>query len=92
MTTKLIDIRDHLYDILPTGHVEAWQLLEIIKKHLKELDEYIDNIDREEPTYPKAFVEHCFKITHKNALDEYYKMWLRNNKDLSCSLKEKNNK
>jgi len=42
MVTKLIDIRDHLYDTLPTGHVEAWQLLEIIKKHLKELDDYID--------------------------------------------------
>lgn len=42
MITKLVDIRDHLYDMLPTGHVEAWQLMEIIKKHLKELDDYIE--------------------------------------------------
>jgi hypothetical protein len=87
MTTKLIDIRDHLYDKLPTGNVDAHQLMVIIKNHLKELDDYIDNIDREDPTYPKAFVEHCFKITSKNALDEFYKIWLKHSKDLSCPLK-----
>jgi len=94
MTTKLIDIRDHLYDKLPTGNVDAWQLLEIIKNHLKELDEYIDNFDREEPAYSKAFVEHCFKITNKNALDEFYKMWLKHSEDLNCPLidVEKNKK
>ena len=88
MVTKLVDIRNHLYNMLPTGHVEAWQFVEIIEKHLKELDDYIDNFDKEESTYPKAFVEHCFKITNKNALDEFYKMWLEHSNDLNCKLKD----
>jgi hypothetical protein len=83
MKTKLIDIRNNLFDKLPTGHIEAWQLLEIIKNHLKQLDDYIDN---EEPQYSKRFVEHCFKITNKNALDDFYNMWIKHDKDLSCKL------
>ena len=64
--------------------MSKWELLAVIKNHLNELDDYIDN---EEPVYPKVFTEHCFKITNKNALDEFYNMWLKHSKELSCKLK-----
>lgn len=45
---KLDEIRDKLYDSLPSGHVEAWQLLEIIKKHITALDKVIYNSKRKQ--------------------------------------------
>jgi methionine synthase II (cobalamin-independent) len=46
----------------------------------------IDFFDKQEPQYSKRFVEHCFKITNKNALDDFYNMWIKHEKDLSCKL------
>lgn len=45
---KLDELRDKLYDSLPSGHIEAWQLLEIIKKHITALDKVIYNSKRKQ--------------------------------------------
>jgi hypothetical protein len=38
----LVEIRNELYDNLPTGKVHAFDLITVIKDHLKKLDEFID--------------------------------------------------
>jgi hypothetical protein len=39
---ELTDIRNKLYDALPSGEISAWDLIQIIKWHLNDLDTFID--------------------------------------------------
>lgn len=39
----LTQIRNNLYDNMPTGEATAWRLITVINEHLKKLDEYIDS-------------------------------------------------
>jgi hypothetical protein len=41
---EIIDIRNNLYDILPTGQVDAFELSVAISNHLKKFDKYIDTL------------------------------------------------
>lgn len=38
-------IRDELYDSLPTGKIDAFNLIEIIKEHIEEIDVLIEDIN-----------------------------------------------
>ncbi len=40
--SKLIDLRDELYESMPCGTVNSFDLIKIIKAHIKKLDEIID--------------------------------------------------
>lgn len=35
---KVIELRNELYDSLPTGEVDAFELLTVVKNHIKEID------------------------------------------------------
>jgi len=39
---KLINLRDELYESIPCGTVKSFDLIKIIKAHIKKLDEIID--------------------------------------------------
>jgi len=41
---KLTELRNKMYDNLPIGEVESWELIEVIGSHIKELDTLIDSI------------------------------------------------
>ena len=45
MKTELTEIRNRLYDKMPSGEISAWELLKAVKLHLDELDEFIDKMD-----------------------------------------------
>lgn len=45
MKTELTEIRNRLYDRMPSGDISAWELLQVVKLHLNELDEFIDKMD-----------------------------------------------
>lgn len=40
---KLLELRNKLYDAVPTGEVTAFELIKVIKQHIRELDEIIEN-------------------------------------------------
>lgn len=40
---RLIEIRNNLYDSMPKGQIDAFELTIVIANHLKELDSFIDN-------------------------------------------------
>ena len=40
----LLEIRNNLYNNIPTGEIKAFELIVIISQHLKELDEYINKL------------------------------------------------
>lgn len=40
---KLLELRNKLYDAVPTGEVTAFELIKVIKQHIGELDEIIEN-------------------------------------------------
>src|SRR5438477_7709753 len=39
----LADIRNNLYDNLPKGEVDSWELLQAVKWHLNEIDNFISH-------------------------------------------------
>lgn len=41
---RLTDLRNQLYNDLPTGQINSFELIKIIKNHLDELDNFIDNV------------------------------------------------
>jgi len=41
---KLTDLRNQLYNDMGTGNVNAFDLIKVIKNHLDELDNFIDNV------------------------------------------------
>lgn len=43
--TELTEIRNRLYDRMPSGDISAWELLQTVKLHLDELDQFIDKMD-----------------------------------------------
>lgn len=45
MKTELLEARNKLYEALPTGKVDAFELIQVINIHLKRLDNIIDKID-----------------------------------------------
>ncbi len=49
---KLTEIRNRLYDHLPTGQINAFDLTILISKHLNDLDEFIDAIPQDSEIYP----------------------------------------
>lgn len=49
---KLIDIRNALYDRLPRGEVNSWELLDVVKWHINNIDTLCSEI-QPLPTPPK---------------------------------------
>lgn len=49
---ELIDIRNKLYDSLPTGEVKAWDLIEAIKWHCNDLDNFCEKLKNQSPVEP----------------------------------------
>lgn len=49
MTTlkRIAQIRDELYESLPTGNVDAWELLTAVKSHIAELDILMTDMNTE---------------------------------------------
>ena len=43
LNQKLTDIRNELYDYLPTGDLSNWDALNLISNHLGKLDNFIDS-------------------------------------------------
>ncbi len=41
--STLTEIRNELYDKIPSGQIDAFELIKIISAHLVKLDAYIDN-------------------------------------------------
>jgi hypothetical protein len=40
---QLQAIRDNLFMAMPTGDIKAWDLIQVVKQHLAELDKYIES-------------------------------------------------
>lgn len=40
LVQELIDLRNKLYDELPSGEIKAWDLIQVIKWHVNDLDNY----------------------------------------------------
>ena len=49
MEAELLEARNKLYEALPTGNIDAFELLRAVNIHLKRLDKIIDSIN---PTKP----------------------------------------
>ena len=45
MKDKLIELRNDLYNSLPVGKIDAFELTLIISAHLKRFDEFIDSLE-----------------------------------------------
>ena len=45
---KILKVRDELYDSLPRGEVDAFNLIKLINQHICELDKIIDKLKNEE--------------------------------------------
>lgn len=59
---KLTDLSNDLYDKLPTGEVNAWQLIEFTNAMFKSLDEIIDSISNP----PKEQDNHSQEVKSNN--------------------------
>jgi len=44
----LINLRNELYENLPSGDVDGFELIKVIKKHIKNLDNIINTIEVKE--------------------------------------------
>ena len=45
---EITEIRNNLYENIPSGQIDAFALVKIISDHLKELDKYIDSLPTKE--------------------------------------------
>ena len=55
MKDKLIELRNDLYNSLPVGKIDAFELTLIISAHLKRFDEFIDSLENTSDENNKPF-------------------------------------
>ncbi len=66
----LTEIRNQLYDVIPSGQIDAFELIKIISTHLKKLDKYIDKGQKESISFGEFLLKSCSVVPDENHSDD----------------------
>lgn len=76
---EILEIRNKLYDSLPKGQIDAFELIRLISGHVKRLDKFIDEYSNQEKQW-------WVKITSTETMPPYFEHVIVFGGEVHCRL------